>query len=177
MSSKIQNRIVEEIRRDLFSEDDSVVMKALHKCREQGDVSLVEPLILVFANNKNEEIKAEVADMLETLKISNTEEIFQRALMNPQLATIRKNVLSFMWNSGVQPSEYISLISTIATEGSLQETLECLTLLDSLDGGISEEQLLDSIATVREYLGENKQNEKTGLLTEYLSILEAMNEG
>ena len=176
MSSRTQNRIVEEIRRDLFSEDDALVMKALYKCREQGDASLVEPLILVFAGTKSEEIRGEVADMLETLKVGNTEEIFHRALLNPALLSIRKNILSFMWNSGVQPTEFIGLISTIATEGSLQETLECLTLLDSLDGGLSEEQLLDSIATVREYLGENKQNEKTALLTEYLTILQAMNE-
>ncbi|MCC6599952.1 MAG: hypothetical protein IT223_04675 [Crocinitomicaceae bacterium] len=177
MTQKIQNRIIEEIVRDLFSENDTVVFKALNRCREHGNVSLVEPLIFLFARTESELVKKEVADILGTLKISNTEETFKKALSSEILRPVRKNILSFMWNSGVQPLEFMGLISAIAVEGSLEETIECLTLLDTIDEGIPEEQLLDSIATVREYIGDTgEKDQKYALLVEYLSVLESMRE-
>jgi hypothetical protein len=174
--STAKQKNIEEIKRDMFAGDDKTVLKALHRCREEGTAALVEPLIHVFATTKSAGIREEASDMLNTLKVSNAEEAFMNALRKPEWKASRKHLLAFMWNSGIQPLEFMAEIATIATEGDFEVALECLTLLESLEDMMPEEQLLESVAVLRTYLADDHNSDKASLLLQYLAILEGTEE-
>jgi hypothetical protein len=176
MTTKSKSRILDEIKAELFSDRDELVFRALEKCQEYGDVTLVEPLIAVFGHSNNPEVKSIVSEMLETLKVSNTETPFLNALKNVQNKAIRKDILAFMWNSGCQPVDDIPFITSLAVEGNLEESLECVTLLDSIDAAISEEGILESINILRPAINAEKEIGKKKLLMEYQSILTSRSE-
>ncbi len=168
--------MLDEIKTELFSELDEVVIKALEKCQEYGDLTLVEPLIAVYGHSGNPEVKAIAGEMLETLKVSKTEIPFLNALKNPKNTAIRKDILAFMWNSGCQPVDDIPFITSVAVEGNLEELLECVTLLDSIDASISEEGILESMNILRPAITAEKELGKKKLLMEYQGILASRSE-
>lgn len=173
MSNALSARAIEELKRDLFSQDAAVVMRALNKCREDGTRELVEPLIALYASSDDLHVQEEIQEMLSNVKISNLETVFMNALMNPENRKVRKQILSFMWNSGVEPVDNLLEITDIAITGTFEETLECLTLLDTIESMIPDEALMESIYRVREFLGNGGvKRETAALLTEYLNILE-----
>jgi len=109
---------------------------------------------------------------LGSLKISAAEPILIDALAKPNHKNIRKDIIQFIWSSGMQPVGYISKFTTIAIEGSFEDALECITLLDSIETAIPEEVLLESITMIKQHLGQSKPNDKTALLGQYLVALE-----
>ena len=176
MSSSSKNKLVEEIKNDLFSGDDVVVMKAVLKCKDQDSVTLVEPLIAVYASTGMPEIRREVADLLNNIKVPNAEQAFLKALANKQNAKIRKDILSFIWNSGIQPVEQIVDLTEIAIDGSFEEALECLTIIENIDDQIPEEQILESTSVLRSAVSSQPNDPKTGLLADLLMVLESRSE-
>jgi len=169
--STAQQKKLESIRNDLFSGDDTLVAKAISRCEEEGSAPLVEPLLAFYASNAPEALRMRVADMLGSLKVSNVEPYFLQALANPQWKHIRKDVVGFMWNTGLQPVDAVSLISELAVSGDYALTLECLTLLESIEDPIPEEQLLEGIAIVHKSISETSDSDFKKLLTEYMNVL------
>jgi hypothetical protein len=109
--------------------------------------------------------------MLGTLKISNVENYFLQALSNAEWKHIRKDIVGFMWSIGLQPVDAVSQISDLAASGDYALTLECLTLLESIEDPIPEEQLLESIAVVHKATSESVDSDYKRLLNEYMNVL------
>ncbi len=172
MSARSKSGIIEEIKKDLFSDKDTKVSAALSKTREAADPSLVEPLLTFFATTSNPEWKAEAAEMLSTLKVSKVNKYFMDALANPSMKHLRREILAFMWNSNVQPVEDFVEITRIALAGNFEETFECLTLLESLDKIIPEEVLLECISLIGQYKPKVEENSRNILIGDFLALLE-----
>lgn len=169
--STAQQRKFESIRNDLFSGDDTLSAKAISRCEEEGTAPLVEPLLAFYASNAPQQLRLRVAAMLGSLKVSNVEDYFLRALANPEWKHIRKDIVGFMWNTGLQPIDAVCRISELASSGDYALTVECLTLLESIEDPIPEEQLLESIAIVHKAVSETPEGDFKKLLNEYLNVL------
>ena len=55
----------------LFSPKREIVINALEQARERGTLEWVRPLLEAFRDRPEEDIRAEIADMLGALKISD----------------------------------------------------------------------------------------------------------
>jgi hypothetical protein len=76
-----------------------------------------------------------------------------------------------MWSTGLQPVDAVSQISDLAASGDYALTFECLTLLESLEDPIPEEQLLESIAVIHKAISDASNNDFKTLLKEYMNVL------
>jgi hypothetical protein len=166
-----QQRKLQEIQNDLFSGDDALCAKAISRCEEEGTAAMVEPLIAFYASEAPSHLRQRVAELLATLKVSGIEYYFLQALENKTFAHVRKDLIGFMWSTGLQPVEAVALISQLAAEGDYPLVLECLTLLENIEDAIPEDQLLESIAIVHTRLNEMEQGDLRRLLAEYLIVL------
>jgi len=169
--STAQQRKLDAIRNDLFSDDDVLVAKAISRCEEEGSAPLVEPLLAFYASKAPESLRTRVAVMLGSLKVSNVETYFLQALANSQWKHIHKDIVGFMWNTGLQPVDAVSQLSELAASGDYALTVECLTLLESIEDPIPEEQLLESIAIVHKATSEASDADFKKLLNEYMNVL------
>jgi HEAT repeat protein len=169
--STAQQRRLEAIRNDLFSGDDTRVAKAISSCEVDGSPAMVEPLLAFYASNAPESLRSRVASMLGALKVSNVEIYFLQALSKAEWMHIRKDIIGFMWSTGLQPVDAVSQISELAALGDYALTLECLTLLESIEDPIPEEQLLESIAVVHKAISESAEGDFKKLLNEYMNVL------
>ena len=169
--STAQQRKLDAIRNDLFSDDEVLIAKAIARCEEDGAAPIVEPLLAFYASDAPLTLRTRVAEMLGSLKVSNVEAYFMQALANHEWRHIHKDVIGFMWNTGLQPVEAVSQISELAASGDYALTLECLTLLESIEDPIPEEQLLEGIAVVQHALSECNNTEFKFILSEYMNVL------
>ena len=166
-----QQRKLEEIRTDLFSGNDALVAKAITRCEEEGTAPLVEPLLAFYASGAPEVLRGRVAALLGSLKVSNVDPYFLQALSNRNWKHIHKDVVGFMWNTGLQPVNAVAQITELAASGDYALTLECLTLIESIEDPIPEEQILESIAIVHRTLSESGDDHHKKLLKEYMQVL------
>ncbi|MFM7233471.1 MAG: hypothetical protein ACKOZM_02695 [Flavobacteriales bacterium] len=166
-----QQRKLDDIRNDLFSGNDALVAKAISRCEEEGSAPLVEPLLAYYASSSPETLRTRVAAMLGSLKVSNVETYFLQALSNKNWKHIHKDVVGFMWNTGLQPVDAVAQITELAASGDYSLTLECLTLLESIEDPIPEEQILESIAIVHKAQSETSDADFKKLLSEYMQVL------
>lgn len=176
MNTAAQKKKIEEVKKDLFSGDDSLVQKAINYCREEGTAELVEPLITVFATTKNLHVKQEVGEMLSELKVSNVEDVFMEAIQNPKYIHSRKQLLFFVWSSGIQPTNYIVPLTEIAINGTYEEAIECLTIIESLEDEIPESDILEASTLARAYISSNGFDEKRFLIADILIAIEGRQE-
>jgi hypothetical protein len=174
MATQSKNKLVEEIKRDLFSPDDTVVQSAINRCREEGSAALVEPLIAFYASNPEQVMKEQVADMLGSLKVSNVNQFFITALKNSELAHVWQDLVSFMWNSRIQPVQDLDTITSLALRGNYMLTLECLTLLESLDADVPEEMILECISLMKTKSLTAVSDDVKKLLVAYQSALDEL---
>ena len=165
------NPEIELIKKDLFETDHAKVVDALKRAREMGNHSLIEPMLTLYAGNSDEVVKAEIKDMLSTLKVSKAQAELEAALVNPSFAGIKADVLSFLWNSGMNPVGSMRQIVHAAIDGDFMTALEALTLLESLTGPFDEAVLMESVLALREALEDRKNDDKRDLLRSCFQLL------
>ncbi len=172
MSSTGKSKKSDALRTKLFSNDESTLLSALQELSSTGTAVHIEPLIVLYSSTPFDSVKKQAGELLSTLKVSGAEEPFIAALSNPALLSIRKDLLGFLWSSGVQPVNSLVTISTIAIEGTFEEALECITVIDSLETPVAEEILLECITQVKQHLSQSKPSDKSALMIQYLQALE-----
>jgi len=87
--------------------------------------------------------------------------------------------LTTIWNMKVDFSGYIDEFVHIAVFGDFMETLECLTIIENMEGPFMEEDILESQLHLKRYLeGEGQQDkQKAQLLSEIALLIKDINEG
>lgn len=148
-----------KILKDLQSKDDKKVFSALEKTAENGGEHSIYPLLELFRDTSNEEIRSRVRGLLESLKISAAEELLVQALDDPEFANMRGDLLSFMWNSGIQPVDAIDLIVRVSLENDFMTGVEGMTLIESLNEAPEEESLYQALVYTREFLKAHKDDD------------------
>jgi hypothetical protein len=149
----------EEIQSALFSQDEKKILGAIGRLDEYPFPELIEPLLALYATSPEGLIKAHLYDVLTNLKVSGLEDIFFKALAAPDFAHCRKDLIHFMWSSNVQPVEGWVEIIEMAANGSYEEIIEVMSLLDNTEQEIPEEQLLEAVSVLKIAINENPEHE------------------
>ena len=91
---------------------------------------------------------------------------------------IRQTVLSTIWNTKVDFSDYIDDFVLIATTGTFLETLDCLTIIENLEGPFMEENILECQLHLKNYIESNppRDEQKAELLSEIAIAIKDFNE-
>jgi hypothetical protein len=128
----------------------------------------------VYKDYEDTGIRNELDGILSNLKITGTEEIFIEALLDAEYAPIHTQVLSFMWSSGLNVPEHLSLIVRVSLSGSFMQALEGFTFIESMEGPFPEEQVMDSILQVKTYLDKSKPGEMKELVQQLQVFLQGI---
>jgi hypothetical protein len=162
---------LESIKNDLFSSEDVVVEAALSKAKKHGNQTLILPLIEVYFGMEQSPLKDQISEMLSSIKVDGAEEPFVEALKDEKFRSIRQNILSFMWNSDLQPVEHIETITMTAIDGDYLTAFEALTLIDNLEGPFPDDQIMGAIVDLSEFQSDNQNLDKSEILNQMISIL------
>jgi hypothetical protein len=166
---------VEELLKDLNTGEEAKVKQALKGFKVHGDISIISPLINHWSNSKNEIINQEIASFINDLKQTDSAPIIMDAIRNSAYKNIKSALLNTIWNSKVDYSEHLAEFVNIAVDGNFMEALECLTIIESMEGPFKEHQFLDAKMKLSKYANTDRKNdEKAHIMSEIALIIKTL---
>lgn len=165
---------------EISSRDIKVALPALKQIEEIGDMQ-VFPLLLNALKN-DPDIQVEKAILKLIADIQSEEKLSQlfKSIHDENNTSLRLKLLTCVWNSKQDSSEYLADVVSLSTEGDFMQALECLTIIENMLGPFTENQLLEAQLYLKEYLeGSDKEldNRKAQLISEIATIVKEQNEG
>lgn len=179
MADKKKSKLIEIIK-DLKSTDPKKISKAIKSLEIHGDTSVLRVMCdRLLEGDLNEKNSKEIMEFISSLKDSSAAVEMIDLINDDKYLSIRQPLLTTIWNMKVDFSGYIDEFVHIAVFGDFMETLECLTIIENMEGPFMEEDILESQLHLKRYLeGEGQQDkQKAQLLSEIALLIKDINEG
>lgn len=154
----------------LFAADDELVISTIALMAEKGNKDVINPLLELLLNC-SPAVKKSIENLLFQLKNQEAIDLLIDALENPKFESVRPTILASFWNSGHLPEGHIDLLCKIAANGTFDEVLEVLTIVENMDGPLEPIKLQNSILMVSSSIHTSPENSRTGLLENLMEEL------
>ena len=165
-----QQRVINQLKEDLSSSNDSVITKALTKTRAKGNEQLKDPLIELYTKTENQKIKEEIKSIFSELK---NKDILDFLL--PQLSEgsneVKELILFSIWSSGIDMTDHIPELIEASCSGDYMVILEALTVLENLEGPFNEDDLFQANTLLQQYLYESEDSKEKELIKSMYDIV------
>lgn len=173
----IKDKKVKELLSELASGDEKRQIKAVKSLKVHGNETVIEPLLVVLAQDKSQKLNDEITDLINTTKSTKVPAEIAKALVDERFNGIRQTLLASIWNSGLDYRSYLGEIATAAVRGEMMDALECITIIENIDGALTEDQIFEPLLVLKQYLAEsnNDSDSKKNMLREIVDILQEMN--
>ncbi|MEX2483924.1 MAG: hypothetical protein WED10_05175 [Brumimicrobium sp.] len=145
---------------DLRSGEEKKISAALKGLQVHGDDDVVLPILEVWNSGVSEKSENEIIAFLSDIKSTTTVDPIMDVLLDNNFKAIHHALLTTIWNSKVDYSPYLVDFVTLATQYDFMIALECLTIIENLDGPFEEHHFLDAEIILREF-AEKTQHKKT----------------
>ncbi len=128
-----QEKIDEQIKKNLFSAKTSVVISAIEAIKIKGN-SLYIPVLFDMLNSSPEpEIEKEITNLLGTVKDKNCVNSFVRAIEENKYKSIRKKILTACWQNGLDYSTFLPVFIDVIIHDDWETAFEAFTVIDNLE--------------------------------------------
>ena len=173
----LKGKKIEELLSNLDSTDTKVKIKAIKSLKVHGNETIIEQLLEELLTTTNAGVKLEIVDLLNTAKSTKVPAKIAKALTEKKFVPIRQVLLTTIWNSGLDYRPYLKEIITVGTEGEMMDAIECITIIENIEGELSEDQLFEPLIVLTEYIGSHKDETgpKMDLLKEITLTLQNRN--
>ncbi len=134
-------------------------------------IEALPALVNVFHAPISDKSKEELLVFFNDLSATDAQETMIQILMDPENLSIRQALLSTIWNSRLDYSCYLAEFVEMAVEGDYLEALECLTIIENLEGPFEESDILESQLHLKEYLEAGAKNDQKAVLISEIALL------
>lgn len=149
---------VKSILKDINSGDQKKIIKGLKALKVNGDDQVIIPIAEVWSKGVTPEVDEEITTFLGDIKSSTSSKYIMEVLTDKKYNTIHQSLLTTIWNSKVDYSEYLIEFVSLAVQSDFMVAFECLTIIENMKGPFKEHHLLDAEIILREY-AEKQQHE------------------
>ncbi len=172
-ADKTKDKKIKALIGDLNSGDAKKVLSAIKSLRTNGDKSSLKPLVALLIDQQDGRISAEILELLSTLVDSSVIEEMMSIILDDDYLKIRQQLLTTFWNSKLDYSPYIADFVGIACEGDFMEALECLTIIENMEGPFQEQDLLEAQLHLKEYMEDKspKDPQKAHIMSELALLI------
>ncbi len=172
------NKKVTQLLKKLNAKEPKDIINAIKSLKVSGNKTVIEPLIKLYTNTQNNAVKNEITDLFNTLKSTQAPQEVIKCLNNPKYTAAKTMLLSSIWNSNLDYTLYLNDIINAATQGNMMDAMECLTIIENMEGTLDEQKIMDPLINLKSYLVENANNnsQKNQLLKEVAQILTKIND-
>lgn len=170
MSTKTIKKL-DQIRKNLFSSKDKVVLQAILDVKKYGDYTFIEPLFLVLSTHEEVEIHFAASELLKSLKVENAEKELLRLLAEDEDQESKKFYLSYLWNSGFYPFDAVHTITKYCVEGDFETILEGITVIENMEGPFNKKEIQEAVKIAKTHLDNNPDEDKKDLVLSLYEVL------
>ena len=149
---------VKSILNDINSGEPKKIIKGLMALKVNGDDQVIVPILDLWNNGVTSEVEKEIITFINDIRSSTSSQIIMDALLDKKYHAIQLPLLTTIWNSLVDYSEYLVEFVSLAVQSDFMIVLECLTIIENMKGPFEEHHILDAEIILREY-AEKQQHE------------------
>ena len=147
-----QEKIDEQIKKNLFSVKTDVVLSALEAVQKKGN-KLYIPILLDLLNSSPEpEIATEIKNLLGTVKDKESINGFMRAIEDERYKPIRKSILTACWQNGLDFSTFLPVFIDLVINEDWETAFEAFTVIDNLEYLPNDQIIKISVAKINNAL-------------------------
>lgn len=170
---KKQKLKIKQLIDELTSGNQAKISASIKALQANGDVTILEPMVALLQTDLSAKIKGEVLEFLSSLKDTSAVDEIMRILKDANYEKVRQLLLSTMWNSPLNYSYFLPEFVEIAVEGDFMEALECLTIIENLEGPFEERHVLESQLHLQEYAKDTdpKDPKKAQIISEIAILI------
>ena len=169
MSKSEQNNL---IKKKLLSNNIKEVLFTINKLRNTGSKEIVPSLIDLMSSSKSEEVKKSVLGLLYDIKYQTAVVEIINAISSDKYLNIRTELLTICWQSSLDFSNYIDVLTDIFITGNFTESFEAFTAIESIEEKLDSELVKQSIANLKSVISTIDDSKKE-LLAELVHVIEA----
>jgi hypothetical protein len=170
---KQHSQKIKQLLIDLNSGSAPKISSALKSLQVNGDLSVIRPIVEILKTKMSHQTETEVLNFLGDLKVTSASEEIMAILKDDHFLDVRQKLLSTIWNCKIDYSHFIAEFVEIACDGNFMESLECLTILENLDGPFEEHHILECQLHLKEYMEDTaaKDVQKAQIMSEIALLL------
>lgn len=178
MAETKKQQKLNQIIADLNSTEEKKISKAIKSLEANGDSTVIVPLANRLLNDLSEKNKTEIVELLSSLKDTSSRGELMNVIDDKKYRAIRQTILTAIWNTKIDFSGYIDEFVYIAIHGSFLEAIDCLTIIENLEGPFMEEDLLESESHLKNFMNSDaeKDEQRAFILSEVALKLKDFNE-
>ncbi len=133
ISKMKQEKIDEQIKKNLFSTNASDVILAIETIERKGN-KLYLPMLFDLLNSFPEpEIETEIKNLLCTIKDKESVNSYVRAIEDDKYKPIRKLILTACWQNGLDFSTFLPVFIDLIINEDWEIAFEAFTVIDNLE--------------------------------------------
>ena len=174
MADKKEGLKTKEILNSLNSSDNKIVLKAISRSKKHGNPKIFQALLNLLVSSDDAKVEEKVLELFDELKSTEITDSLLAAVKDDKFADYKAPLISSFWKSSIDMSAYLSEFVDLAISGDYMVALECLTVVESLDGPFEEDQISDSIIMLKEYWSKKPNEEKKPLMEGLTAVIKSM---
>lgn len=125
------------------------LLSIIETIRTSGNLKAIPALIKMMEKVDSEDIQNAIANLLFDIKDPGIIPYIIEAIGNPGLQKFQRILVSSCWESGVDYSKYVRFFAELATKADYLTTIECLTVIENLEGPFDQKELEAAILRTR----------------------------
>lgn len=178
MAKKEKDKKLEQLLMDLRASDDKLVAHAIKSLEIHGNSKAIRPIAERLMQPISEKNRADLVELLCSLKDSGARVELMEVIGDSSFEPIRRELLSTVWNMKVDFSDYVAEFVEMAVSGDFMQALECLTIIENLEGPFIEEDILEAQLHLKNYLEseQRKDEQKAHILSEIAIAIKEINQ-
>lgn len=163
---------IEALLTDLSTSNVSKVKTALEGLKIIGEPNVLCRVIKQLDPSKPSEKNSLILEFLSCLKDSKARGTMMEIVQDSEYISYQQLVLSTIWNSPLDYTDYLEVFVEIAIQSDFMTTLECLTIIENLEGPFSEDSVMEAQVLLGAYVDTNPdKNTQKGVLMSEIALL------
>ncbi|MCF8415491.1 MAG: HEAT repeat domain-containing protein [Crocinitomicaceae bacterium] len=158
---------------ELKSGNETKISAAIKILQTNGHANILPELVELLKTKPSQKIRAELMELLNDLRDSSVAETMIELIKDENNNSVLQELLSAIWASKVDYSQYLPEFIAIAVDGDFMIALECLTIIENLEGPFEERLVLESQLHLRDYVEDStpKEEKKAKIMSEIALII------
>ena len=153
-------------------------LESIQSLKVHGDETTIKPLVECLMKEDDDSVKKEIISLLNTTKSTKVPVEIIKCIENDAYQKVHQILLASIWNSGLDYTQYMEQIVACTIKGDLMHAIECITIIENIEGEFLETQIMEPIILLKKYLVEKKNSDdpKNEILKEILITLQTIND-
>ena len=165
---------IEVLLTDVKTNNFVKIKTALEGLKIIGEPSMLNQIVVQLDPHGPSEKNTLILEFLSCLKDSKARSVMMDLILNQELNTLQQLLLSTIWNSPLDYTDYLEVFVELAINGDFMVTLECLTIIENLEGPFSEKSVMEAQVLLGAYADSNpdKTSQKGALMSEIALLIQ-----